>query len=116
MLWHSTAPQCGEDMEVAATHGSIQSPGFPAQYPHNRDCVWTLRTMPGKRIQFLFATMKLETHTNCTFDYLEIFNGDAVEGIDIFSANYHLSKKKPTFCNSRIPSSQKLKKNNVHYW
>ena len=27
MLWHSTAPQCGEDMEVAATHGSIQSPG-----------------------------------------------------------------------------------------
>ena len=59
------------------------SPGFPAQYPHNRDCVWTLRTMPGKRIQFLFATMKLETHTNCSFDYLEIFNGDAVEGIDI---------------------------------
>ena len=39
--------------------------------------------MPGKRIQFLFATMKLETHTNCSFDYLEIFNGDAVEGIDI---------------------------------
>ena len=93
MLWHSTAPQCGEDMEVAATHGSIQSPGFPANYPHNRDCVWTLRTMPGKRIQFLFATMKLETHTNCSFDYLEIFNGDAVEGIDIFSVNYHLSKK-----------------------
>ena len=61
------------------------SPGFPAQYPHNRDCVWTLRTMPGKRIQFLFATLKLETHTNCTFDYLEIFNGDAVEGI-----HYHL--------------------------
>ena len=27
MLWHSTTPQCGEDMEVAATHGSIQSPG-----------------------------------------------------------------------------------------
>ena len=77
------------------------SPGFPANYPHNRDCVWTLRTMPGKRIQFLFATMKLETHTNCSFDYLEIFNGDAVEGIDIFSVN------------SRIPSFKYEKKNHL---
>ena len=62
--------------------------------------------MPGKRIQFLFATLKIETHANCTFDYLEIFNGDAVEGIDIFSVNYHLSKK--PFCNSRIKFSMKL--------
>ena len=84
------------------------SPGFPAQYPHNRDCVWTLRTMPGKRIQFLFATMKLETHTNCSFDYLEIFNGDAVEGIDIFSVNYHLSKKNRfVILESHLPKNEK---------
>ena len=41
-------PECGDNMLEPATHGSIQSPGYPADYPHNRDCVWTLRTTPGR--------------------------------------------------------------------
>ena len=32
----------------------------------------------GKRIQFLFATLRLETHANCSFDYLEVYDGDAI--------------------------------------
>jgi cubilin len=72
LLWHSMPPQCGEIMDDPATHGSIQSPGYPGQYPHNRHCVWTIRTTPGKRIQFLFATLAMETHSNCSYDFLEV--------------------------------------------
>ena len=49
LLWHAVAPECGEDMIEPSTHGTIQSPGYPGQYPHNRDCVWTIRTTPGMR-------------------------------------------------------------------
>ena len=49
LLWHAVAPECGEDMIEPSTHGTIQSPGYPGQYPHNRDCVWTIRTTPGIR-------------------------------------------------------------------
>ena len=82
LVWHATEPQCGFTMENPETHGSIQSPGYPGQYPHNRDCIWTIMTTPGKRIQFLFANLQLETHTNCSYDYLEVYDGDAIEGAD----------------------------------
>ena len=47
VLWHSMIPECGSDMEEPRDFGTIQSPGYPGQYPHNRDCVWTIRTTPG---------------------------------------------------------------------
>lgn len=96
LLWHSTPPQCGFHMDQSAEHGSIQSPGFPGQYPHNRDCIWTIRTSPGKRIQFLFATLRIENHQNCSYDYLEVYNGDAIEGND-----HNLLGR---FCNTSTPA------------
>ena len=47
ILWHSEPPECGIDMEEPQDYGTIQSPGYPGQYPDNRDCVWTIRTTPG---------------------------------------------------------------------
>ena len=95
LVYHATPPSCGFDMEAPAEHGSIQSPGFPGNYPHHRDCVWTLRAPPGKRIQFLFATLSLETHPNCSYDYLEIYNGDAIN-----NADHNLLQR---FCSSVTP-------------
>lgn len=31
---------------------------------------------PGKRIQFQFAVLRLETHPNCSYDSLEIIEGN----------------------------------------
>jgi len=46
----------------------------------------------GKRIQFHFATLQIETHTDCSYDYLEIFDGQ-------LENNALLGK----FCNSTSP-------------
>ncbi len=67
LSWSAADPVCGGELPSSAssgdrTHGTVRSPGYPGQYPHNRDCTWTLRAAPGKRIQFHFATLRIETH------------------------------------------------------
>ncbi|XP_013185402.1 cubilin [Amyelois transitella] len=73
--WHSVAPVCGGEVN-ATVHGAISSPGSPGKYPPNRDCYWHLQTTLGKRIQLHFFQLDLETHDNCSFDYLAIYDGD----------------------------------------
>lgn len=72
--WNTTNPLCGGDLEIAE-FGNIKSPGYPGKYPGNRDCYWIVRVALGKRIQFHFATLQLEHHPNCSFDYLRIRDG-----------------------------------------
>ncbi|XP_064410135.1 cubilin [Latimeria chalumnae] len=80
--WESRDSECGAQLN--ATHGSINSPGYPGNYPPNRDCYWTITVNPGLLITFAFGTLNLEHHDNCSFDYLEIRDGllpeDAVLG------------------------------------
>lgn len=47
---------------------------------------------PGKRIQFLFYTLMIETHQNCSYDFVEIHSG-------LGSDTPSLEK----FCNTTIP-------------
>ncbi|WAR06690.1 CUBN-like protein, partial [Mya arenaria] len=72
--WTSRDPICGGNLE-GSNHGAISSPGYPGNYPHDRDCVWTVNVSPGNRILFSFATLTLETHPSCEYDYLEIRDG-----------------------------------------
>ena len=53
-------------------YGAINSPGYPGHYPPDRDCQWLVRAPLGKRIQFVFATLQMEHHENCSFDYLAV--------------------------------------------
>ncbi len=71
LSWNLTDPVCGE-VYSGQTHGTVRSPGYPGDYPHNRDCTWTVYAEWGKRIQFHFASMRLERHPNCSFDYVEV--------------------------------------------
>ncbi|XP_063003684.1 cubilin [Elgaria multicarinata webbii] len=71
--WESQQPECGG--ELTDTYGSINSPGYPGNYPPNRDCYWILSTNPGLVITFAFGTLSLEHHDNCSEDYLEIRDG-----------------------------------------
>ncbi len=75
-----------------SSHGTIASPGSPGNYPMNSECEWHLSAPPGKRIQFLFYTLQIESHVNCSYDYLEIHSGESIE-------TQSLGK----FCNSTIP-------------
>uniref|UniRef100_A0A8B9GL35 Cubilin n=1 Tax=Amazona collaria TaxID=241587 RepID=A0A8B9GL35_9PSIT len=71
--WESRDPECGG--ELTGTYGSISSPGYPGNYPVNRNCFWTISTSPGLLITFAFGTLSLEHHENCSYDYLEIRDG-----------------------------------------
>ncbi|XP_037517650.1 cubilin [Rhipicephalus sanguineus] len=72
--WTSIEPQCGKVMPVANV-GAVSSPGYPDHYPSNRDCLWTLAVPTGKRIQLHLATVQMEHHPNCSYDYLKIYDG-----------------------------------------
>ncbi|RXG73626.1 Cubilin [Armadillidium vulgare] len=56
-------------------HGAINSPGYPGRYPKNRDCYWTIEVTPGNKIQFVFATLQIEHHPNCSWDFLAVYDG-----------------------------------------
>ncbi|KAF2368216.1 EGF-like domain, partial [Trinorchestia longiramus] len=72
--WTAQNPECGGTIR-GLQHGSLSSPGYPGNYPNNRNCSWTISTDPGKRLLFHFATLAIETHPNCSFDRLEIRDG-----------------------------------------
>uniref|UniRef100_A0A6A7FUH2 Cubilin n=1 Tax=Hirondellea gigas TaxID=1518452 RepID=A0A6A7FUH2_9CRUS len=72
--WTAQAAVCGGDLR-GQDHGSINSPGYPGNYPNNRNCSWTIRVRPGKRILFHFAALAIETHPNCSYDKLEVRDG-----------------------------------------
>nr|XP_023646366.1 cubilin [Paramormyrops kingsleyae] len=73
VAWQSQTPVCGESL--TAPYGSINSPGYPGNYPPNRDCYWTVSVNPGLLITFAFGTLNLEHHPDCNFDFLEIRDG-----------------------------------------
>ncbi|XP_029444624.1 cubilin [Rhinatrema bivittatum] len=73
VAWESRQPECGG--ELTDTYGSVNSPGYPGNYPPSRDCYWTISTTPGLLITFAFGTLSIEHHDNCNNDYLEIRDG-----------------------------------------
>lgn len=60
--------------ELTASYGSINSPGYPGNYPPGRDCYWTVAVQPGRLLTFAFGTLSLEQHPDCNFDFLEVRN------------------------------------------
>ncbi|KAJ6216814.1 hypothetical protein RDWZM_007971 [Blomia tropicalis] len=46
-----------------------------ANYERKEDCDWQIRTLDGKRIFLKFVTFELEYENNCSYDYVEIFDG-----------------------------------------
>ncbi|CAM9531973.1 unnamed protein product [Lampetra fluviatilis] len=73
VVWESRAPLCGG--ELSNDYGDFSSPGYPGNYPPNRDCFWTVSVSPGRLITFAFGALHLETHPDCNYDFLEIRDG-----------------------------------------
>ncbi|XP_078391727.1 cubilin [Cetorhinus maximus] len=75
-----TGPQCQiaqQDCggQLSEIYGVISSPGYPGNYPPNRDCYWTISVSPNLVITFSFGHLHFGHHPNCSFDYLEIRDG-----------------------------------------
>ncbi|XP_074652971.1 cubilin-like [Tubulanus polymorphus] len=72
--WNTIDEGCGGSF--VSNSGTVMSPGYPSNYPHNSDCVWLFNADPGKKFLFTFASLHIElSQNNCTNDYLEIRDG-----------------------------------------
>ena len=53
--------------------GVLTSPGYPGLYPHNVDCLSTVRADVGSTLAFYFNSFSVEPHSNCYYDYLRVW-------------------------------------------
>merc|ERR1712241_164028 len=76
----------------------IQSPNYPAAYPHDLDETWNLTVATGQKIELTFETFDVESHSNCDYDYVQISDG----------------KEEQKFCGSDKPSPIKSSGNTMN--
>ncbi|XP_023687916.2 CUB and sushi domain-containing protein 2 isoform X1 [Paramormyrops kingsleyae] len=78
--WDSPLPlcvaECGGFIKDEPT-GRILSPGYPAPYDHNLNCMWTIEAAPGSTIGLHFLVF----HTEEVHDVLRIWDGAQEGGI-----------------------------------
>ena len=88
-------PAC--DQALTGASGTFTSPGYPSNYPDNKECATTITVSAGKIINLQFSTFKTEPSSSCFFDFVEIKEGDR-------------TKK---YCGSAIPPLYTSKGNSI---
>ncbi|XP_047205867.1 cubilin [Girardinichthys multiradiatus] len=83
---------CGETL--TSPSGTITSPGHPTSYPHGASCTWYIGVFPGNLIRLSFNSFNLEYHSNCNYDYLEVYDGTGTTG-----------NKTGRYCGRSVPPS-----------
>uniref|UniRef100_UPI00398EE234 tolloid-like protein 2 isoform X1 n=2 Tax=Pristiophorus japonicus TaxID=55135 RepID=UPI00398EE234 len=73
-------------------NGTLTSPGWPNDYPTNKNCVWQVVAPARYRISLLFEAFELEGNDVCKYDYVEVHSGLSSE-----------SKLHGRFCGSEKP-------------
>ncbi len=68
---------CDAAQRTLVPPGVITSPGYPAQYQNDLYCTTNIRVAAGKRIHLNFTAFSLESHSSCSYDYVEITNGSS---------------------------------------
>ncbi|KAI1888819.1 hypothetical protein AGOR_G00172680 [Albula goreensis] len=69
----ASVEECGGDLNAA--FGTISSPNYPNLYPHSRVCHWRITVPPGRRVTLTINDLRLEDHSTCYFDYVDVING-----------------------------------------
>nr|XP_033812744.1 CUB and sushi domain-containing protein 2 [Geotrypetes seraphini] len=78
--WDQPLPVCNADCGGSIkgeTSGRILSPGYPAPYDHNLNCIWTVEADSGCTVGLHFMVF----HTEELHDVLRIWDGSATSGI-----------------------------------
>ncbi|XP_072933024.1 cubilin-like [Epargyreus clarus] len=73
IIWDGSLYGCGGTL--TGSSGSITSPNYPNAYNENCECFYKIVVSSGSRIRLSFADLQLERSTDCTDDYVEIFDG-----------------------------------------
>ncbi|XP_041914774.1 bone morphogenetic protein 1-like [Alosa sapidissima] len=88
---------------ITKLNGSLSSPGWPREYPPNKNCVWQLEAPPQHRITLLFEAFETEGSDVCKYDYVEVRSGQAPD-----------SKLHGKFCGSEKPERITSQSNSMH--
>ncbi|KAA0718747.1 Neuropilin-1 A5 protein [Triplophysa tibetana] len=95
---HRTGTECSRNF--TASHGVIQTPGFPNNYPNNLECTFIIFAPKMAEIVLDFQSFDMEPDTTapagavCRFDYLEIWDGYPTVGPHI---GRYCGSRKPGF-------------------
>ncbi|KAM4576821.1 bone morphogenetic protein 1a isoform 1-T1 [Odontesthes bonariensis] len=87
---------------ITKLNGSITSPGWPREYPPNKNCIWQLVAPTQYRITLLFDVFETEGNDVCKYDYVEVRSG--------LSADSRLHGK---FCGTEKPEAITSQYNNM---
>lgn len=73
LTYQSVASDCGGTF--SGSNGFISTPKFPTQnYENKKNCEWNIKTDPSHSLLLQFIDFDLESSTNCTKDYVEIYD------------------------------------------
>ncbi|MGH0167823.1 UNVERIFIED_CONTAM: hypothetical protein FKN15_053442 [Acipenser sinensis] len=87
---------------ITKLNGSITSPGWPKEYPPNKNCIWQLVAPTQYRISLQFDFFETEGNDVCKYDYVEVRSG--------LSADSRLHGK---FCGAEKPEVITSQYNNM---
>ncbi|VDM95878.1 unnamed protein product [Thelazia callipaeda] len=65
--------------------GTIQSPRYPENYMPDEECKWIITVPEGYQVALNFQFFNLETHKDCIYDRLEIYDGTVVKPTALLS-------------------------------
>ncbi|KAM8704028.1 hypothetical protein ACLKA7_008618 [Drosophila subpalustris] len=75
---HKNGHNCTETkckFEITASRGLLHSPNYPNDYARNTYCYWHFKTVLGHRIGLNFLDFDVESHQECIYDYVAIYDG-----------------------------------------
>ena len=53
----------------------ITTPNYPRSYPRSKRCNWDIKVPQGQHIELEFNDFRLESHSRCDYDYLQVYDG-----------------------------------------
>lgn len=74
--------------------GFIYSANYPKNYPHGQNCEWFIEVDKNHAINLTFTDFDIEDTTNCTDDYVKVFDGSTRD-----------DRILGTFCRNELPPS-----------
>ena len=61
---------------IQESQGQFASPNHPGKYPNDLNCKWVIRSNDTiDRIKIMFQHFSVEYHSDCVYDYVEVYNG-----------------------------------------
>ncbi|XP_018526748.1 bone morphogenetic protein 1 isoform X2 [Lates calcarifer] len=87
---------------ITKLNGSLTTPGWPKEYPPNKNCVWQLVAPIQYRITLVFDVFETEGNDVCKYDYVEVRSGLSSD-----------SKLHGKFCGAEKPEVITSQQNNM---